>query len=416
MLKNKLSTLNIARVFIIEPGLRKTCGHPIEYVTALEQYLYSIEIECYIVSNIQIDEITQSEFHNIYPIISQGCFEFEDFSNHFLDDLKKLHSIVELCEHDLVLLTSCFTQEVTAFTYFIKSLPSNKIPRVAFNFHQLYPPKKLFNKLASLDGESYHQYWLQHIQSTFEKLKIDTNYLSFWTSPSKSLSQIYKNLSSYLFQPLPCLFAKQPVLDQVKDSQKKFTFGFLGDGRKEKGLLLLLETIECNFIFNSDVEFRIQNLDARGYSDLESLRFNHLVKNLRKIPNIIFFEQALTVLEFNKLISICDALLLPYEPAEYSARASMLFVQAVINKKPVIVSSQTWMAQEVQDKYASGVIYNHNSFNLTENIKSLSEAMQELKQNYVYFKHEANERSRFYQNWHTPDNYLTKIIDFYDHT
>lgn len=415
MLKNKLSALNIDRILIIEPGLKKTCGHPIEYATALNQYLHSIGVECHIVSHIQIDKITKAEFHTLHPIISQGCFEFQNSPNQIYENLKNLDSLVELCKHDLVIWTSCFTQELIGSTDFFQSLPNHKCPRVAFNFHQLYPPRQLFGQLSSYSKEAYQQYWLHHIQQTFEKLNIDRKRLSFWTSPSVPLSHIYENISKHLFQPLPFLFANRLILTQIKDSQNTITLGFLGDGRKEKGLLLLLEAIERDFVSESEIKFTIQNLDARGYSDSEAQRLNHLLHKVRNTPHIMFFEQPLTGSEFNKLVSSCDALILPYDPTEYSVRSSMLFAQSAINQKPVIVPSGTWMALEVVNKYASGVIYTHNSFNFTENITSLSEAIQELKQNFVYFKEQANQRSRFYQNWHTAENYLTKIIDFYNH-
>lgn len=413
MHQDKLGILGVRRVFVIEPGLKQSNGHPIEYTTALDRYLRSIGIECHVVSNIQIDEKTKAAFQILHPIITQSSFEIKNETNPFFKNLQTLHAIAGFCNHDLIILSSCFSKELIGTVTFLRSLPTHKRPRVAFNFHQLYPPRHLFQHLSHYSDRLYQQYWLDYIQQAFKAFNLDDEQLSFWTSPSEALSQAYSVISKQCFRPLPFLFSECLYENQIDYFTLPLTFVFLGDGRREKGLLSLLETINCDFTESPSIRFVIQNIDARGYSSVEQARFNHALTIARSASNIHIFDQTLSIPDFSALIARCSAVILPYDPIEYLERASMLFAQAVINQKPIITTSGTWMANEILNRNASGLIYQYNSSSVQNNLTALSEAIRGLESNFRSYALQAKQRAKGYQQLHRPEQYIEKIVDFY---
>jgi glycosyltransferase involved in cell wall biosynthesis len=123
-------------------------------------------------------------------------------------------------------------------------------------------------------------------------------------------------------------------------SPDAMTVTFVGGARRERGSALLPEIVaRCASL---PVDFFIQ---AKGGSDA-GFDLN-LLTNLRTLPKVRLHEGALELDDYYRSIAR-GIVLIPYHPQAYRWRASGVYYEAKSLGAPVIVSSGTWMAEEVR--------------------------------------------------------------------
>ena len=406
----------VKRIFVIEPGLIKMTGHPIQYALAFQELSYSMGVEVHIIPNRNVDREVLARLPSSLPAISRTCFQFApDGPITFYHDLCQLDESCSFTQDDLVIVTSCYTKEIEGISIFAHNKPSSCCPKIAMNFHQLFPPATVSSMLCTRE---YQEYWRGQLRSAFNLVRnVHTN-IGFWTTVSEALNEDYRTVAGCEVGMLPFLFAR-PEHHYTFEVSKyqlpgKLKLAFLGDGRQEKGLLLFLNTIHNCFRPNGHLGFVIQNIDTRGYNMVELEALNALTFKTRLRPDTVIIEKPLLPEAFHNLISAVDVVVLPYHPKHYDKRASMLFAQAVMHQKPVVVSSGTWMAEEINRGNGSGVIFDFVVSCWDTTITNLGKAILELQSNIELYRLEARERSKHYQTFHTVERYLQTILDYYE--
>ncbi len=141
------------------------------------------------------------------------------------------------------------------------------------------------------------------------------------------------------------------LLDIENRGRGKFKVGLFGSLAKRKGILTLLKSIE-KISSNSDLFFIIAGqLMENDFSEDE---LNLITNTVKKHNDKIFYytnrlpEEA----DLNELMNGCDLIYAAYEEFYFS---SNMLAKASIFKKPIIVSDNCYMADEVR-KYEIGYV------------------------------------------------------------
>jgi glycosyltransferase involved in cell wall biosynthesis len=130
----------------------------------------------------------------------------------------------------------------------------------------------------------------------------------------------------------------------------------LGDARTEKGFVLLTEAIRRLQRAGAlgRLEFVIQaNIASPVYASLAAPR-----ADLARLgpPAVRLIDRVLPREEYARLLGDADLVLLPYSRRVYYARTSGPFTEALAGGKPVIVTADTWMSEELE-QYGAGLTF-----------------------------------------------------------
>lgn len=394
--------MHFKRWFLIEPNLKKSYGHVVEFPFALQNYLRAVGKEVYVICNKQIENNLLNHLDNTYPFISHGCFEnLEDRGKSFSEDLSELNKKFKFTDNDLIISLTSYSNQIYGIAKFIKDYAPKNGLTFCMWFHQLYPPTKDFNRTLNA---KFRQKVEMDLEKAFKSIKGLERVFTFATV-SENLKKVYSDISSRPVGTLPLPYSSLSKPNKKQPKRGHFIFGSLGDGRYEKGLLIVL-----NYILtykDRDNLFILQNLFPRGYTK-EGL--NNLKKleaeMIKDYSNVSLVKDPLSSSQYQALISKIDAFLLPYHPQSYDKRISGVFIEAVINSKPVIASDKTWMAEQVK------LLDNEVTFDYHAGAGELRSAILKLTGKYKYFSNNAIKASSLYREIHSPSNFVKSLLDF----
>ncbi|WP_374448655.1 hypothetical protein [Stella sp.] len=143
-----------------------------------------------------------------------------------------------------------------------------------------------------------------------------------------------------------------PVLDaEAPPPDGRTTFAVLGGNRLDKGSDMVAGIAREGVGLADRARLLVQLLprlrEPAGTSIADALAGNPLVAIRRGVmPESAMLHHCATA----------DAVLLPYDPAEYRDRASGIFAMAVAMGRPVIAPAGTWMAERLQAGEATGIV------------------------------------------------------------
>lgn len=398
------------RIIIIEPNLIKSFGHVIEFPTAISAAAKKLNLEVLVISNKNITEEALKELNGIKIIkaISNTCFEqIEDQGGVFCEDLEKVHEEIKFQNNDIILCTTSYTNQLYGATKFLNKHAID----VKFNlwFHQIYPPQKVFNALLAKDLRLELESQLQHALS-FPETK--SNQINIFTTEAIELGDFFKSNYSGEVNTLPLPFNNSYITEVPLRKDEFIHIGFLGDGRYEKGALLLLRLIDSirNEKYFSMLKFTLQIINPRGYSDLEKLEFNNLVESLSKIKNINFIETGLSTEEYYSIFRDQNILIFPYNPDSYDKRVSAIFLQSLSMGIPSIVSNNTWLSKVIENTLPE-VIFDYDTDYLTT-IENMKQVMNRIITNYNIFKQKFINNATSFRSRNNASYFLEEITTY----
>jgi len=121
------------------------------------------------------------------------------------------------------------------------------------------------------------------------------------------------------------------------------TFLMAGNGRKEKGVLLLAEAIGKFLDAGAEGHFVVQTITNPEVAK----QFEPFAAHV-EIPNRPLEGEA-----YFNFLATADAILVPYDPVKYANRTSHVLIEGLGIGRPVITSADTWM-QEEADRVSPG--------------------------------------------------------------
>jgi glycosyltransferase involved in cell wall biosynthesis len=397
------------RIFVLEPNLIKPSGHPIECSTSILRFCQSEKREVQIVGNVKLDHKAQQTTGAIAGL-SFSCFqELASGGEYFYRDLQQLSKELVFCDSDLVIVMTSYVNEIRGAAKFMAISNDRAVPFFSFYFHQLFPPTEQFSESTEFP---FQNHWQSELSDAFGSLPAMGRF-HLWTTPSEALRQAYSQAAGQRVRilPYPSLSPAISTKTHHLDRQRgRLVFGFLGDGRYEKGLLqTLLAIAERRDFQNSYV---IQTIDVRGYSSDEYSLLNELMEKLSNFKNVTFIDYPLNVEEFECLVQSLDVMLLPYHPGSYDRRISSVFIHSIKNGTPAVVSSETWLGDEV-GRNGVGVTFEYDPTDRDRTTRALVDAMLEIEYALETFRKTAEQQSSFYTNEYSAKSFMHTLLELF---
>ncbi len=146
---------------------------------------------------------------------------------------------------------------------------------------------------------------------------------------------------------------------------KNAVLGFLGGGRREKGLHLLPGIIDAVSAVRRGTRFLAQcyGFEADYVRDVD--------RKLRGRVDVDLVEHPVGNEQFRDLLLSCSALLLPYEVSSYGVRGSALYVEGRSLGLPMVVPAQTAFAAEAVADGAAVAFSRHSVDAIAEAVVTL---------------------------------------------
>lgn len=408
------------RIFYLEPFLIKAERHFIETSISINSYLSDqSKLQFYLIGNKKADTEVKKVLPNMIPGITQTCFEsLNDKGRSFYKDLVYLDKKYSFAAKDLIIIPTSYENQILGVAKFITYLKKNISPKIALQFHQLFPP---VSESEDVNKISFRRFWVKRLQNAFEK--INSRNISYWTTESDRLNKDFRRISRNevgilpvpynIFDPNP--MSRPPIkIDLTKNNLVKLAF--IGEGRQEKGLIYFLRAIEIINRGKNNCLFVVQNMNPRGYSQKQQNKFNQLLDKVKKYPNVFVIEGGIEPSIFHNILNWIDTLVLPYNPINYHRRLSGLIIQASIYKKPVIISSGTWGAYSLNKKWAAGIVFRYHNGRDDQITAYLIQAIKKFVANKEEIKEKARLYSEHFSSYNTAEEYIKRIAKYYEKT
>jgi glycosyltransferase involved in cell wall biosynthesis len=177
-------------------------------------------------------------------------------------------------------------------------------------------------------------------------------------------------------------------------------FVYLGEGRWEKGIHLLVEALKTLPDLRRDVRFTIQCGRPEMLADT-------LPGWEEDLPDVDFLARNLTEADYLSLLADADAVMVPYHPAIYDVRTSHVFLEAVGADKPVLITAGTWMDMELDRIGHTGV--RAHDFSTV----GIGAALVELAGEWRALAAEAQAAGERCRALHNPEVFFQNLLDLF---
>ena len=369
------------KIVFIEPNLKDNFGHVYTVMRAIDDYAKSYrdnKYEFFLVSNENIKNKALNSFNKIYPEATAGCFETKNptiVKNYITDIIKKFN----LKESDGIVFPTAHFNEIIAAEKLSKKTSS---PNFLLHIHQFYPPMQDSDSIKNKNVYNSNKIRFQKIlrQNSREKVTIVT-------TRSEKLNKILSRIARY---KLPTIDVPM-YLKNNKKSDAEFSFSFLGDGRREKGLHLFVESAISLLMKSDEYNFLFHIPNLRYFSEEKlnniKLRIDYLKKNYAK--NIVLIEKKLTSDEYEEVLQKTKCVILPYNPLHYDKRISGIAEECGCLGIPVITSKGTVVGENIDNREQSGIVFKYYKENDTLTTKSLLNAITTFNKNPDHYENLA---------------------------
>jgi len=235
--------------------------------------------------------------------------------------------------------------------------------------------------------------WLERLAASGRRIHLVTD--------SERLAVEFSRLTR-----LPLSILPTPHTDRIAPPGRNRSpvprFVWLGGIRKDKGFLVFAKAI---LLLEPElragcIEFVIQsNLDHPH--DTETAAARDRLKSAA-LPGVTLIERTLSSEEYTQLLFDASVVVIPRLLQLFRSQTSGPFVEALAVGKPVIVTEDSWMSDQLM-RYGAGVTFKD------QDADSLAEAIRTVTVDYEKLRIEAEESSREWANFHNPERLYEMI-------
>lgn len=306
----------------------------------------------------------------------------------FYFELRRALDRIGFDERDLAFCHTATHHQLLEWALFAANLAPAQFPRVVLLLR--YPPAFYYPSLPHF--KLAFRLFEQAYQAG--KLRLATD--------SERLAGDFAEHTSVPLEVLPIPHARPgaAAARAVGQRRAKICFASLGNARAEKGIVEIIDAIRLlrdTYDRRDEIEFFLQLNDpdnecaARVRSFLEA-----------PLPNVRVARTALSSDEYQGAFSEVDVVLLPYWRDLYASRTSGIFLEAVAAGKPVIVTADTWMTDELR-AHGSGIAIPSRSG------KALADAIIDVHKNFESYRSRAAESADSCMRRHSSTSLLHKL-------
>lgn len=274
-----------------------------------------------------------------------------------------LHARVDrvVREDDVVMITIATQVEAHAAAHWLRSLRRKPFVVVTFLSDR-------WNRAGQEEHERQAAEF-REVARTLATLSPDDANRMLFTAVTEPLAAELGQLlgTPFLFTPMLQRYGTLPVVERSAIPRA----GILGGTRREKGSHRIPDVIRaCRDVVA--VEFVVQltndNLSVDDRSQLAAIA---------GLPGVVVLPDALPLEEYETTLARLDVLLFPYEEIPYRQRTSGVFGEAVAHGIPVVVTPGTWLAQQIEEGRAAGVVADDHSAEAMA--RAIARAVRELE-------------------------------------
>lgn len=387
------------KYIFVEPNLKNFNGHPYEGMFSIDKYLLNLKkekIQFFLIGHKKMEGAVIKSFSNILPLMEKGCFEKN--KKYAAESFKKIINLLDLNSDDIIIVMTSHLNELRAIE---KISQGKQSPNFILQIHQFYPPLKNSDLVFRKKKE---------IALEFRKVlsKINWQKVRIATTPVKKLNKIMNLLSPNYIEQFPVPFS---IFD-LKNKKKKIeelSIGFLGDGRKEKGILPLFQSFLAIKEKWPKTRLTIQLQKPRGFTDKELINLRLISKKISLLNDCKLINMSVNQKSFYSLLSRCNLVMIPYDPNHYKIRLSGIAIQCAIMGIPIITTKNSWPAQTIKAGEMSGLIFDYSTKQEVFQ-KNLIRVLKKFIKNKDYYLYKAKKYMKKYQKEYSPSNYINNFI------
>ncbi|HEX5444933.1 MAG TPA: glycosyltransferase, partial [Pirellulales bacterium] len=168
---------------------------------------------------------------------------------------------------------------------------------------------------------------------------------------SEMLSKDYESISGQPFGVLPIPFRAELLTPAPRPPSAAVRLGYFGEARDEKGfpwLSELAEALRDEYLGPGRARFVIQaNISLPQYNPQSVAAFERLRRFPPSEVQLFAAGSALSAVEYYRMFSQADVVLLPYLNGRYRACTSGVLAEALALGSPVVAPAGTWMAEQL---------------------------------------------------------------------
>ncbi len=310
-------------------------------------------------------------------------------------DLKRLTDRLTLGRNDVVLLNMANLIDVLSAADWLGSTPAHSMPGVRLLFHFL--PAQEAQWLRLTEDEVVHAYRLA-LGQLMDRAGDRAVLLAQNTILAERLSVMFD---------LPVGAMGFPVVPAIGTRSRDGREGtacvlYAGEARADKGFGWLPAIADA--LSDELHSGRLRLVCQSPLNEYADDRIVAAVRTLSARPGVNVIDRFLPSHEYDELVAGCDAVLLPYDPAQYRARLSAIFVDATCAGVPVIVPSGTWLSAQLEEGLGTGRTYD----DLTPD--AIAGAIRDLLSSLPSLARDAHEAAARARHHHDPRVVLETIL------
>jgi len=252
--------------------------------------------------------------------------------------------------HDTLLMHTLDEQQVAGWSLALCFIPARHLPSTALLFrHNLAGGEPV-------EGSGRPPGAVRLVRDLGRIKKTGGGRIHF-VSDSKRLAQQHERLTGFPYLAVANVVPRFDVTRPAPRGDGIFHFVYLGNVRAEKGFAVLIRAIrEFSPLGQARVAFTLQVTPGVLGAD-EYFKAALAAGEDLRARGVRLVTRMLSVQEYDDLLRLADAVLIPYDPKEYYARTSQIFSEAMAAGKLAVVPADTWMEDQLREIHGGGLAF-----------------------------------------------------------
>lgn len=344
-----------ARAFLLQNGLKSSSSHFLQETLGWLHSLGAQDFEVVVHGNSAFADATVAgtPVHRTFhvapdstvdaPLVYRRLRSFMEGNALFALDCRVLEA-AEPGADDLILIPYATENEMMGLAKWLhrRQLQGHATPRVAALIHRPDYDWRWNHETGALQGDlaavAYACHTLRDVGGAARVALLTT---------TEGLARV---LESRVGVPFVAGCAPIYYPPEEAEAPLRWDFAFLGQMRPEKGSRILSAIVSGYLDARPDARIAIQ-CDSPGAPEA----FMDGYADVAHHPRIDWLMGPQDSTTFSRTLRGAACILLPCEPERYQLRVSGIFAEALGAGRPVVVSSQTWMADMLRQDHGAGM-------------------------------------------------------------
>ncbi|HQU43266.1 MAG TPA: hypothetical protein PK867_10665 [Pirellulales bacterium] len=227
--------------------------------------------------------------------------------------------------------------------------------------------------------------------------------IKFYTD-SATLARDYETISGARFDVLPIPFRAELISPVPRPPSGPVRLGYFGEARDEKGfpwLPDLAEALRDDYLAPGRARLLIQaNVSQPQYNPQSIKALERLGRFSSGEVQLFAAEAPLSPVEYYRMVSQADVVLLPYLNGRYRACTSGVLAEALALGAPPVVPAGTWMADQLPPR--GGETF--------DDFDSFVAAVKRVLDHFASYRAAAQAHRPYWREHHSPDAFVAALF------